>query len=75
VQDLEREGLIRRHVDRKDGRRNYISLSPKGKRLFEEIHTHTHELEQSLASVLGIEEMREAATVLAKLRTFLENRR
>jgi DNA-binding MarR family transcriptional regulator len=75
VQDLEREGLIRRQSDRKDGRRSVVSLSPKGRKLFEQIHTRTHELEQSLASVLGAEEMRRAAMLLAKLRTFVESRR
>ncbi len=75
VQEMEREGLIRRHADSKDGRRSYVGLSPKGKRLFEEIHARTHELEQSLSSVLGAEEMRSAALVLAKLRTFVESRR
>jgi len=75
VQDMEREGLIRRHADSKDGRRSYVGLSPKGKRLFEEIHTRTHELERSLSSVLGVEEMRSAAIVLMKLRTFVESRR
>jgi DNA-binding MarR family transcriptional regulator len=75
LQDMEREGLVRRHADSKDGRRSYVSLSPKGKRLFEEIHARTHELERSLASELGAAEMRRAAMVLAKLRAFVESRR
>jgi DNA-binding MarR family transcriptional regulator len=75
VQDMEREGLIRRHADSKDGRRSYVSLSPKGRRVFEEIHTRTHELERSLSSELGAEQMRSAAMVLAKLRAFVESRR
>ena len=74
VQELEHEGLIRRRADRKDGRRSHVMLSQKGRRLFEEIHARTHELERSLSSVLGAEEMRNAAMVLAKLRTFVEGR-
>jgi DNA-binding MarR family transcriptional regulator len=75
VQDMEGEGLVRRLADSKDGRRSHIRLSPKGKRLFEEIHARTHELERALSSVLGVEEMRSAAIVLMKLRTFVESRR
>jgi DNA-binding MarR family transcriptional regulator len=75
VQDMQREGLVRRLADSKDGRRSYIRLSPKGKRLFEDTHARTHELERSLSSVLGVEEMRSAAIVLMKLRTFVESRR
>jgi DNA-binding MarR family transcriptional regulator len=74
VKELESEGLARRRADAKDGRRNYVSLSPKGRRLFEEIHKRTHELEQSLSSVLGADEMRGAAIILSRLRTFIESR-
>jgi DNA-binding MarR family transcriptional regulator len=74
VQDMESEGLIRRRADCKDGRRSHVSLSRKGRRLFQQIHERTHELEGSLSSVLGAEEMRGAAMVLAKLRTFVEGR-
>jgi len=75
VQELEREGLIRRRADQKDKRRRHVSLSPRGRRRFAAIHARTHELERSLSSVLGDEEMRRAATVLTKLRTFVERRR
>ena len=75
VKELESEGLARRRADAKDGRRSYVSLSPKGRRLFEEIHERTHELERSLSSVLGAEEMRGAAEVLTKLRAFIESHR
>ena len=75
VKQLESERLVRRRTDSRDARRSYISLSAKGQRLFEEIHARTHELERSLASVLGSEEMRNAAEVLAKLRTFVEGLR
>lgn len=74
VQEMAREGLIRRRADSRDGRRSYLSLTPKGRRLFAEIHERTHEFERSLLSVLGAEEMRGAAVCLAKLRTFVEER-
>jgi DNA-binding MarR family transcriptional regulator len=75
VKDLESEGLVRKRADSKDGRRCNVSLSPKGRRLFEEIHQRTHELEESLSSLLGAEEMRGTAEVLAKLRAFIESHR
>ena len=75
VQELEAEHLVRRRADAKDGRRSFVTLSPKGRRQFDEIHERTHELERSLASALGAEEMAAAATTLANLRTFLERPR
>lgn len=75
VKELEHERLVRRRPDPKDGRRSYVNLTPKGRRLFEEIHERTHELERSLSSVLGAEEMRNAAMVLTKLRAFVEGLR
>lgn len=75
VQELERERLVTRRADSRDGRRSYIGLSASGRRLFEEIHERTHELERSLASALGTEEMAAAATTLANLRTLLEELR
>ena len=71
MQELERERLVRRRADPNDRRRSYLSLSPKGLRLFEVIHGRNHELERSLSSVLGAEEMRTATMVLTKLQSFV----
>lgn len=75
VKELEREQLVLRRPDPKDGRRSYVSLSPKGLLLFEELHARSHELEQSLSSAISVEEMIAAAKVLVKLRTFIEGLR
>jgi DNA-binding MarR family transcriptional regulator len=75
VNEMEREGLTRRRADPKDGRRSYVRLSAKGRKLFREIHERTHDLEESLSAELGAEEMRRAAAVLTKLRTFIEEHR
>ena len=72
VQELERERLISRRSDARDGRRSYVTLSAKGKKLFEQIHERTHELERALTQALGAEQMQRAAMVLTKLRTFVE---
>ncbi len=75
VQELEAGNLVNRRADPRDGRRSCITLSPKGRRQFEAIHARTHELEKSLSTELGTEEMAAAATTLANLRTFLEKMR
>ena len=72
VQELEGQALVRRRADGRDGRRSYVSLSPKGTRLFEEAHDRTHEFERSLSAVVGGDEMQRAAVVLARLRAFVE---
>ena len=72
VQELEREQLITRQADNKDGRRSYIRLSPKGYKQFEQIHERTHQLERSLSSAIGMEKMASAAATLSDLRSFLE---
>ena len=75
VQDLEREGLISRCADARDGRRCHVRLSAKGRKLFEKIHDRNHQLEQALSSALGVEDMAAAAATLEKLRTFIEGLR
>jgi len=75
LHELADERLIRRRTDSKDGRRSYVKLSSKGRRLFEKIQGRSHDLERSLVSVLGVVEMQNAAMVLMKLRTFVESAR
>ena len=74
VQDLEREGLVRRRSDERDGRRSHIGLTPEGREAIERVHERLHELERALAPTVGAQEMRNAAVTLAKLRAFLERR-
>ena len=75
VQELEREGLIQRRADERDGRRSYVRLSAEGLKQFGKVHARSHELEEALESVLGADEMRSAAETLARLREFVESRR
>jgi len=74
VNAMEGEHLIRRRADRRDGRRHYVSLTEKGLTQFALIHERTHRLERLLEAELGAEAMRAAATVLARLRAFIEER-
>lgn len=75
VQEMESEGLLLRHPDALDGRRSHIKLSAKGQRVFKSIHDRSHELERSLVSVIGPDEVTAAADVLSRLRRFLEGLR
>ena len=72
VQEMEREGLVERHADPNDGRRSSLSLSPKGIELFARVHDRGHQLERSLVSVIGAEEMAAATAVLSRLRRYIE---
>jgi len=68
VNELESEGVVRRRADTRDGRRNYVSLSVKGAKLFSEMHERSHALEHALVAKIGAEKMIAAAEVLASLR-------
>jgi DNA-binding MarR family transcriptional regulator len=72
VQELERERLVVRRADSKDGRRTHLRLSPKGRKLLDWLLQCSRDFEQSLSVSLSAEEMTSAALVLTKLRTFLE---
>ena len=74
VNAMEKERLIRRRADPRDGRRHYVSLSEKGLAQFALVHQRTHGLERLLEAELGAEAMRAAAKVLAGLRAFTEAR-
>ena len=71
AQEMERDGLVRRRADARDGRRHYLSLSAKGEKLFRELHDRSHALERELVARIGGEDMKAAAAVLAKLREFV----
>lgn len=72
VQEMQDDGLVRRRADPKNARRSYVKLSPKGQRVFREIHDRSHQLERALSSVVTPREAATAAAVLAKLRGFVE---
>ena len=72
VNAMEDERLIRRRPDPRDGRRHYISLTEKGLMQFSFIHDRAHRFERLLEAELGADSMRAAATVLAKLRAYID---
>lgn len=73
IKEMERLGLVARAPDQRDGRRQQVKLSAKGRKLFEQIHQMQHEFEKSfVSSELIPEEVATAASVLSKLRSALE---
>ena len=75
VQELESERLVLRRADPHDGRRTRIRLSPKGRKLMDELLDCSHEFERLLSSALSADEMTNAAAALSKLRSFIEGLR
>jgi DNA-binding MarR family transcriptional regulator len=73
IKEIEQLGLVARTPDQRDGRRQHVKLSAKGRKLFEQIHQMQHEFENSFASgELNPEEVKTAAKVLSQLRSMLE---
>lgn len=72
VQEMERERLVVRRADAKDRRRVDLQLSAKGRKIFEELHDRSHQLERSLIAMVSPEEMQIAAKVLATVRGALD---
>lgn len=72
VQEIEEEGLVRRHADPRDGRRSYVKLSAKGAKVFDELHARGHEFERVFSSALTADEAARTTAALFKLRRFIE---
>ena len=75
VQGMEKERLLVRRADAKDGRRTDIQLSAKGRKIFEELHQRSHQFERSLVAAITPDEMQIAAKVLAAVRGVLDTMR
>lgn len=75
VREMEEERLVVRRADVKDKRRVGIQLSAKGRKVFGELHSRSHELERSLAATVSPEEVQVAAKVLAVVRGVLDTMR
>lgn len=75
IKELEREQLVRRRADERDGRRSFVSLSPAGWALFEQIHERSHQFERMLSADLGEDDVRRTVKVLATLRARIEEGR
>jgi MarR family transcriptional regulator, 2-MHQ and catechol-resistance regulon repressor len=67
VDNLEKEGIVRRSVSKKDRRAFYVQLTPKGKRLFQSTFISHAEFIARLASILTEAEQTELGILLKKL--------
>jgi DNA-binding MarR family transcriptional regulator len=73
IREMEQDGLIARTQDKRDGRRQLVKLTAKGRKLFEQLHDMQHAFENSFASGdLKPKEIETAAKVLFRLRSMLE---
>ena len=68
LQDLERQGLVERCADPRDGRRSAARLTPRGREVFREIHDRGHAFEREMGVSLSPDEVRTAVRVLRELR-------
>jgi MarR family 2-MHQ and catechol resistance regulon transcriptional repressor len=73
VDNLEKEGIVKRSVSKEDRRAFYVRLTPKGKRLFKKIFIQHAECVAKLVSVLTETEQVELALLLKKLGLGLKN--
>ncbi len=69
VDRLEVQDLVERQFDRRDRRKTWVRLTPKGQRKWEEAVPVANRLAQEIFAVLTDEELQELQTKSAKLRT------
>jgi len=67
VTKLEAEGMLRRKPDQRDGRASTLSLTTKGKRLFDQIKNYFAERDDRLVKVLSDKENREFNRLLNRI--------
>lgn len=67
VDRLVRKGLVGRKVDSADRRRVILTLTPRGRKVYEEIEQARREMEKEFLSVLAPEELRVFQAALDKL--------
>ena len=71
VDNLEKEGIVKRTISKEDRRAFYVQLTPKGKRLFDKIFIRHADYIAELASVLSETEQVQLSDLLKKLGTSL----
>lgn len=75
VREMEEQGWVKRRSDLRDGRRHYVSLTPKGRQAFRKIHERMHAFERSVGETLDAQDVQATVRVLATLRDALEKQR
>lgn len=67
VAKLKHDGMIRTEIDREDGRRVILHLTPKGRRIYAQILPRFQERQQKMLATLTTAEQRTFNTLLTKL--------
>jgi DNA-binding MarR family transcriptional regulator len=75
IKAMESERLVTRRADRRDRRRSFVRLTPKGQQLFKQIHARAHEFERTLTSATPREDVATTVRVLKQIRTALSKLR
>lgn len=75
VREMEEQSWVKRRSDSRDGRRHYVSLTPKGRQAFRKIHERMHAFERSVGETLNAQDVQATVRVLATLRDALEKHR
>jgi len=75
VREMEDLSWVKRRSDSQDGRRNYVSLTPKGRQAFRKIHERMHAFERMMGETLDSKDVQATIRVLAALRDALEKHR
>ena len=73
LQNLESRRIIRRRTDADDQRRALISLTKKGRDLFEEVRPYSRESYEGIATALGATRLSELYEILGEVEQELEN--
>lgn len=73
VQELEKEGLIKRNADKRDGRRSRVFLSNKGYETIGRLHERAHEFGRALLDNLSDDDIVIATRVLTGMREKIES--
>ena len=73
VQELEKEGLVKREADKRDGRRSRIFLTTKGYEEIGRLHERAHEFGRNLLDSLSDDDIIVATRVLSDIREKIEH--
>ena len=72
VKEMEKDGLVERLSDPRDGRRSYAHLSEQGRKAFGLVHELAHEFEKTICGGVDSDEVATAVRVLARMRAAIE---
>lgn len=75
VREMEEQKWVQRRSDSRDGRRNFVSLTAKGRLQFRKIHERMHAFERSVGEKLDLEDVQATIRVLGALRGALDQYR